>query len=152
MRQIAGSGSRHDERCSPDHHPAKTQVLPAPDPWVPLIVGGKSDAALRRAATLGDGWTAVFTSPGRCAESIARIAEHAENVGREDVAWRHSLELWCGFGPTVEDGRARLAPAMERFYGLPFDALERYIQDGLKAWTQFLCAPCGVAATSYDQT
>jgi alkanesulfonate monooxygenase SsuD/methylene tetrahydromethanopterin reductase-like flavin-dependent oxidoreductase (luciferase family) len=106
------------------------QVLPAPDPWVPLIVGGKSDAALRRAATLGDGWTAVFASPRRCAESIARIAEHAENAGREDVAWRHSLELWCGFGPTVEDGRTRLAPAMERFYGMPFDALDRYSPAG----------------------
>lgn len=106
------------------------QVLPAPDPWVPLIVGGKSEAALRRAATLGDGWTAVFTSPRRCAESIARIAEHAERTGREAVTWRHSLELWCGLGPTVEDGRTRLAPAMERFYGVPFDALARYSPAG----------------------
>jgi alkanesulfonate monooxygenase SsuD/methylene tetrahydromethanopterin reductase-like flavin-dependent oxidoreductase (luciferase family) len=108
----------------------ETRVLPAPDPWVPLIVGGRSDAALRRAATLGDGWTAVFSTPRRCAESIASIAEHADRAGRGPVAWRHSLELWCGFGPTAEDGRARLAPAMERFYDLPFSALERYSPAG----------------------
>jgi alkanesulfonate monooxygenase SsuD/methylene tetrahydromethanopterin reductase-like flavin-dependent oxidoreductase (luciferase family) len=107
-----------------------TQVLPAPNPAVPLIVGGKSDAALQRAATLGDGWTAVFMSARRYAESIERIADHADRAGRGPVPWQHSLELWCGFGPTVDDARVPLAGQMERFYGLPFSALERYSPAG----------------------
>jgi alkanesulfonate monooxygenase SsuD/methylene tetrahydromethanopterin reductase-like flavin-dependent oxidoreductase (luciferase family) len=107
-----------------------TRVLPAPNPPVPLIVGGRSDAALRRAATLGDGWTAVFTSARRYAESIERIAEHADRAGRGPVPWQHSLELWCGFGPTVDSARATLTARMEQFYRLPFSALERFSPAG----------------------
>jgi len=38
--------------------------LPAPTAPIPLIVGGHSDAALKRAATLGDGW-AIATGRGQ---------------------------------------------------------------------------------------
>jgi alkanesulfonate monooxygenase SsuD/methylene tetrahydromethanopterin reductase-like flavin-dependent oxidoreductase (luciferase family) len=107
-----------------------TRVLPAPQPWVPLVVGGRSDAALRRTATLGDGWSALFVSPRRFADGVERIAEHADHAGREPVAWEHALELWCGFGRTVEEGRATLAATMEPFYGVPFDAFERYCPVG----------------------
>jgi alkanesulfonate monooxygenase SsuD/methylene tetrahydromethanopterin reductase-like flavin-dependent oxidoreductase (luciferase family) len=107
-----------------------TRVLPAPDPWVPLVVGGRSDAAIKRAATLGDGWSALFVSPRRFAEGVERIAEHADAAGREHVAWEHALELWCGFGTSVEDARAKTAATMEPFYGVPFDAFERYCPVG----------------------
>jgi len=107
-----------------------TRVLPAPDPWVPLVVGGRSDAALRRAATLGDGWSALFVSPRRFAEGVERISEQAGQAGRGRVAWEHALELWCGFGDSVEDARAKTAATMEPFYGVPFDAFERYCPVG----------------------
>jgi alkanesulfonate monooxygenase SsuD/methylene tetrahydromethanopterin reductase-like flavin-dependent oxidoreductase (luciferase family) len=107
-----------------------TQVLPAPSPPVPLIVGGRSEAAYRRAATLGEGWVGVFVSPRRFAEAVERVDEHADRAGRGPVTWHHALELWCGFGPTGEDARARLAEQMEAFYGLPFSALERYSPAG----------------------
>ena len=32
------------------------KIRPVPDPPVPLVVGGRSDAALERAGRLGDGW------------------------------------------------------------------------------------------------
>lgn len=107
-----------------------TRVLPAPHPPVPILVGGKSEAALRRAATLGDGWVGVFVSPRRFAESVERVEEHAEGVGRGSLPWRHALELWCGFGATGAEARAMLVPAMEQFYELPFKALERYSPHG----------------------
>jgi alkanesulfonate monooxygenase SsuD/methylene tetrahydromethanopterin reductase-like flavin-dependent oxidoreductase (luciferase family) len=107
-----------------------TQVLPAPDPPVPLIVGGRSDPAFRRAATLGDGWVGVFVSPRRFAEAVERVDEHADRAGRGPVTWQHALELWCGFGPTGDDAREMLAEQMETFYELPFSALERYSPAG----------------------
>lgn len=107
-----------------------TRVLPAPHPPVPLIVGGRSDAAFRRAATVGDGWAGVFVSPRRFAEAVDRVDEHADRAGRRPVPWQHALELWCGFGATGEDARAMLAEQMESFYGLPFSALERYSPAG----------------------
>jgi alkanesulfonate monooxygenase SsuD/methylene tetrahydromethanopterin reductase-like flavin-dependent oxidoreductase (luciferase family) len=118
-----------------------TQVLPAPNPPVPLIVGGRSDAALRRVGTLGDGWTAVFTSARRYTESVERIAEHADCAGRAPIPWRHSLELWCGFGPTTEDARVTLARRMEQFYELPFSALERYSPAGTPSDIAEVLAP-----------
>jgi alkanesulfonate monooxygenase SsuD/methylene tetrahydromethanopterin reductase-like flavin-dependent oxidoreductase (luciferase family) len=107
-----------------------TRVLPAPSPPVPLIVGGRSDAAYRRAATHGDGWVGVFVSPRRFAEAVERVEQHADRAGRGPVAWQHALELWCGFGATNEDAHAMLAEQMEKFYGLPFSALERYSPAG----------------------
>jgi alkanesulfonate monooxygenase SsuD/methylene tetrahydromethanopterin reductase-like flavin-dependent oxidoreductase (luciferase family) len=41
------------------------RVLPAPDPPVPIVVGGRSDAAVRRAGRLGDGWLGIWVSPQR---------------------------------------------------------------------------------------
>ena len=37
-------------------------IVPAPSPPVPLIVGGRSDAAVHRAARLGDGWLGIWVS------------------------------------------------------------------------------------------
>ncbi len=42
----------------------RSGFLPAPEVPIPIIVGGHSDAALRRAARLGDGW-AVVTGKGQ---------------------------------------------------------------------------------------
>jgi alkanesulfonate monooxygenase SsuD/methylene tetrahydromethanopterin reductase-like flavin-dependent oxidoreductase (luciferase family) len=106
------------------------QVAPAPEPRVPLVVGGRSDAAYQRAATLGEGWVGVFVSPRRFAEAVERVEERAEQAGRGSTTWQHALELWCGFGPTGEDARVMLAEQMEAFYGLPFSALERYCPFG----------------------
>ena len=37
-------------------------IVPAPSPRIPLIVGGRSDAAVSRAARLGDGWLGIWVS------------------------------------------------------------------------------------------
>ena len=43
----------------------------------PLLVGGRSEAALRRAGQLGDGWLPSLVSPRRYAEGVERVREHA---------------------------------------------------------------------------
>ena len=52
-------------------------IRPAPDPPVPFVVGGRSDAALRRSGTLGDGWLGIWVSPERFAAAIATVEAHA---------------------------------------------------------------------------
>ncbi|MFI7524070.1 TIGR03619 family F420-dependent LLM class oxidoreductase [Nocardia salmonicida] len=51
---------------------------------MPIWVGGVSDAALRRAATLGDGWLPASIAPERLRERLAGIPERA--VGFDVVA------------------------------------------------------------------
>ena len=109
------------------HFPLQgARIRPVPDPPVPLLVGGRSQAALRRAGRFGQGWTGVWVSPRRYAEAVQRVAEHAASAGRSGVAWRHGLHAWCGFGGTRELGRSRLARTMESIYKVPFERFERY--------------------------
>ena len=100
-----------------------------PDPPVPLVVGGRSDAALARAGRLSDGWLAAWCSPRRSAVGVAQV--EAAGAGR-DVEWRHGLQLWLGAGAAREEGRQHVAAAMERFYRMSFEPFER-------------CTPCGPA-------
>lgn len=101
-------------------------ILPAPSPRVPLVVGGRSDAAVRRAARLGDGWLGIWVSPRRYAAVRDQIAEEAGGARRDPSGFEHALNVWCGFGPTREAARAPLASQMTAFYQMPFEPFERY--------------------------
>ena len=57
-------------------------IRPAPAPAIPILVGGRSDAALARAGRLGDGWLALWVSPRRFEEAAGRIEAAAGEGGR----------------------------------------------------------------------
>ena len=101
-------------------------IVPAPSPPIPLIVGGRSDAAVHRAATLGDGWLGIWVSIGRFASVVEQIAQQAGDAGRDPTSFEHAINVWCGFGPTRDAARAPLAAAMQTFYQMPFEPFERY--------------------------
>ncbi|HKA94339.1 MAG TPA: LLM class flavin-dependent oxidoreductase [Acidimicrobiia bacterium] len=107
-----------------------TRILPAPQPPIPVIIGGRSDASMRRAGAFGDGWIGAFNSARRFSEAVTIVAEHADRVRRGSVGWQHAMEVWCGFDTTAEAARDRLADAMQRFYGLPYESFERYCPAG----------------------
>jgi alkanesulfonate monooxygenase SsuD/methylene tetrahydromethanopterin reductase-like flavin-dependent oxidoreductase (luciferase family) len=101
-------------------------IIPAPAPRVPLVVGGRSDAAVQRAARLGDGWLGIWVSPRRFATVAQQIGEEATAAGRDPKTFDHALNVWCGFGATSELAREPLAKGMESFYQMPFEPFERY--------------------------
>jgi alkanesulfonate monooxygenase SsuD/methylene tetrahydromethanopterin reductase-like flavin-dependent oxidoreductase (luciferase family) len=82
-------------------------ILPAPSPRVPLIVGGRSDAAVRRAAKFGDGWLGIWVSPRRYRGVRDQIAREAIDAGRDANAFEHALNVWCGFASTREAHASR---------------------------------------------
>ena len=126
------------------------RIRPVPDPPVPLVVGGRSDAALQRAGRLGDGWLAAWCSPRRFAEGLARVG--AVGAGR-GVEWQHGLQLWLGVGASPQEGRARVAEAMERFYRMSFEPFERYTPCGTAAdIAEFLQPYVGAGATTLNLT
>jgi alkanesulfonate monooxygenase SsuD/methylene tetrahydromethanopterin reductase-like flavin-dependent oxidoreductase (luciferase family) len=101
-------------------------ILPPPNPSVPLIVGGRSAAAVRRAGRLGDGWLGIWVSPSRYRAVRDQIDVQAAEAGRGPTRFEHALNVWCGFAPTREAARAPLATAMQAFYQMPFEPFERY--------------------------
>ena len=120
---------------------SETRMRPTPEQPVPLVVGGRSDAALRRAGRLGDGWLGIWTSARRCAEAIRAVEAHGADAGRTDVRWRHGMTFWCGFGRDRATARDRVASAMEHFYQTPFDRFARYVPHGTPAEVAEFVAP-----------
>lgn len=105
-------------------------ITPAPAEAIPIIVGGRSDAAIRRAGRFGDGWLGIWNSPRRFAAAVELAAEEAARAGRPDPPRQHAMQVWCGLADSREAARARLAPAMEAFYQLPFERFEKYCPYG----------------------
>ncbi|HYB41239.1 MAG TPA: LLM class flavin-dependent oxidoreductase [Candidatus Methylomirabilis sp.] len=57
-----------------------------PKPWQtppPIWIGGKSDAAIRRTARVGDGWMPSFITPDEFKSGADRVKELAHAAGRE---------------------------------------------------------------------
>jgi alkanesulfonate monooxygenase SsuD/methylene tetrahydromethanopterin reductase-like flavin-dependent oxidoreductase (luciferase family) len=105
-------------------------IRPAPEPSIPILVGGRSKAALRRAGRLGDGWLALWVSPRRFAEATELVDDAAGQAGRKPVAWRHTLQLWASFDRSRARAIGRITPVMERSYGLAFERFARYTPCG----------------------
>jgi alkanesulfonate monooxygenase SsuD/methylene tetrahydromethanopterin reductase-like flavin-dependent oxidoreductase (luciferase family) len=120
-------------------------ITPAPVQPVPVIVGGRSDAAVRRAGRLGDGWLGIWASPRRFAAAVELAAEEAARSGRPGPPGRSAMQVWCGLADTKEAARACLAPAMEAFYQLPFERFERYCPYGTPDDVAEFLAPYAVA-------
>ena len=60
------------------------RMSPAPPAQVPIYVGGLSQAALRRAAKLGDGWFGTGQAPDEVAGYVARLRAFRAEAGRAD--------------------------------------------------------------------
>jgi alkanesulfonate monooxygenase SsuD/methylene tetrahydromethanopterin reductase-like flavin-dependent oxidoreductase (luciferase family) len=120
-------------------------IAPAPTEPVPIIIGGRSDAAIKRAGRLGDGWLGVWNSPRRFAAAVEMAAEEAARVGRSDSPRRHAMQVWCGLAGSRRAARACLAPAMEAFYQLPFERFERYCPYGTAEDVAEFLAPYAAA-------
>jgi alkanesulfonate monooxygenase SsuD/methylene tetrahydromethanopterin reductase-like flavin-dependent oxidoreductase (luciferase family) len=95
-------------------------IRPAPQPEVPIVVGGRGEAAVRRTARYGDGWLGIFCSPRRYAQMREQISAAAAGLGREPPAW-YGLNIWCGLDDDPDRARQLLARELESLYRLPYD-------------------------------
>ncbi|MBK5288044.1 MAG: TIGR03619 family F420-dependent LLM class oxidoreductase [Acidimicrobiia bacterium] len=105
---------------------------PAQAPWPPILVGGESGAALRRAARLGDGWIGMSHTFESGSGQIERLRQLREDAGRPEegfqiclggaVESRADVERWESLGVT------RLIVSPWRRSPDAVDALERFAE------------------------
>jgi alkanesulfonate monooxygenase SsuD/methylene tetrahydromethanopterin reductase-like flavin-dependent oxidoreductase (luciferase family) len=145
-RLLAGDVVDHP---GPEFPLSEAAIRPTPALPVPVAVGGRSNAALRRAGLLSEGWLGVFVDPARYERSVRVVEEQAQMAERVQVGWRHGMLIWCGFGPDRESARQMVAPAVEGLYRMPFEQFERYVPYGRPAEVARTIEPYVSAGASY---
>jgi probable F420-dependent oxidoreductase len=66
---------------------------------IPILIGGESATALRRAGRLGDGWIGMGHTPESAAASVATVRSHRQDAGRS----AHPFEVTVGGECANED-------------------------------------------------
>ncbi len=115
-------------------------IKPAPTPAIPILIGGRADAAMARTARYGDGWLGIWCSPRRYREALAEIEHLAAGVGRS-APKMNGIQMWVGIDDDRGHARARLAKAMQAFYRVPFERFEKYSPYGTPAVVADALAP-----------
>jgi alkanesulfonate monooxygenase SsuD/methylene tetrahydromethanopterin reductase-like flavin-dependent oxidoreductase (luciferase family) len=103
--------------------------LPEPAP-VPVWVGGSSEAALRRAATLADGWMPLFLNPTEYRDAVERLGKEVDRAGRATEAVTPSIVLFVSVDDDPGIGRRRGTGWMSSLYGIPAKAFDRHLING----------------------
>ena len=107
-REFRGRGKRLDEMIEVlrkvwagsmvEHHGAhydfpRLQMSPAPQTPPPILIGGMSEAAFRRAARLGDGWIGSGHTPDQVPTVMAHLNALRREAGRDQVPFDTILVL-----------------------------------------------------------
>lgn len=119
----------------------------------PLWVGGRSQAAFKRAGRLADGWLASSITPAEVATGIAAIRAHAHEVGREIPEDHYGVLIPYRLAPTAGEAEKIAGPSILR---RPEIALRDYcglgtpdeVREKLRAYinagaTKFVMRPYG---------
>jgi len=69
------------------------QMSPAPKKPVPIWIGGVTDAALRRAGRIGDGWLGPGQTPDDALASLQKLREHRRAAGRQNEPFEAIVPL-----------------------------------------------------------
>ena len=99
-------------------HPA-----PAQPGGPPIVVAGRSEAAMRRAATLGDGWLPYLYSPRRYAASVETIRSAAAEAGRDLSEFGWYVWVFVNVDPDGDAAREQAARSMGGTYDQDFRSM-----------------------------
>ena len=94
------------------HQLKEVSILPAPvQRPIPIWFGGSSEAAVTRAARLGDGWMPIM-APEVAEPKLAMLREHLRSFGRDPA--KFGLEGWLRMDTPDEDLWAKAAQGWKR--------------------------------------
>jgi probable F420-dependent oxidoreductase len=107
----------------------KASPMPLQKPRPPILIGGNSEAALRRVARFGDGWHASSTDHAafrRGGESVARFWNEAGREGAPVLSLRVPLMVDGVHRPAVDMGLLRGRYAIQGSVGQVVEALRGF--------------------------
>jgi alkanesulfonate monooxygenase SsuD/methylene tetrahydromethanopterin reductase-like flavin-dependent oxidoreductase (luciferase family) len=118
--------------------PAAPPLEPAA-PSPPVLVGGRSDAALRRAARFGDAWLPMWMSPEEVQRRAEPLAAFAQEYDRPSPGL--ALLLGVRVGDDLAATRAHAAAQLHGQYRLALERVERWTALGSEAAVAEFLAP-----------
>jgi probable F420-dependent oxidoreductase len=139
------------------HFHSVKDVTITPRPWqkngLPIWIGGRSEAAMRRTGRLGDGWLVSSVSPGEVGTGIQAIRRYAHDAGRHIPEDHYGVLIPFFFAATAEKAhalagesirpRSDIATSQFVAFGNPEEVRARirdYIAMGA---SKFVMRPCG---------
>lgn len=104
------------------HNLNEVSIVPPPvQRPIPIWFGGSSDAAVRRAARLGDGWMPIIELDAQAEEKLGALRERLRSFGRDPA--KFGIEGWLRMHDAdpkrwaaAADGWRRLGADMVMFY------------------------------------
>jgi len=109
----------HDGRYYPMED-VKIHPAPVQPGGPPIIVAGRKEPAMRRAATLGDGWFPYLYSPRRYADSVATIRQIADETDRDLSGFHWCVWVFLNINPEGDTAREEAARTMGGTYNQDF--------------------------------
>lgn len=112
----------------------------------PIVVAGRTEAAQRRAARLGNGYMPYLFMPERYRQAVQTIEAEAEAVGRDLTGFRWMLYQFIALADTHEVAHRRAVERLSRQYNQDFENLvERYcvlgtVEECAERLSQFVAA------------
>jgi len=104
---------------------------PAQPGGPPVWIAGRSEAAIRRAGRLADGYLPYLFSPERLRDSLAKVREEAEKAGRDPAAITCGIYQFICLADSYEEAKKLSAEDLSRRYQQPFEHLvDRYVVMG----------------------
>jgi len=96
---------------------------PVQRPGPPIWIGGRSDAALVRAARQGEGWISYVVHAERYAQSVQRIREEAARAGRSLDGFVNAHLAFVTVGDDYERARTTWVRLLSKRYAQDFGPL-----------------------------
>jgi alkanesulfonate monooxygenase SsuD/methylene tetrahydromethanopterin reductase-like flavin-dependent oxidoreductase (luciferase family) len=125
---LTGKPVQHDGATLKLRIPALEPAMAAPPR---ILVGGRGEPALKRAARFGQAWLPMWLTPEELGRRARRLSELADEYGRA----RPELALLVGvhIDDDLEVARHEAAGYLKGQYGMPLEVVERWTALGSAA-------------------
>jgi alkanesulfonate monooxygenase SsuD/methylene tetrahydromethanopterin reductase-like flavin-dependent oxidoreductase (luciferase family) len=84
---------------------------------IPVVFGGASEPAMKRAARIGNGYMSVPRGQARHTASFEKFRGLWQEAGREGAPTLYAMGYFC-VADTPEEGQARIADYQAHYYGV----------------------------------